>query len=351
MEWAPAPADPRLHDQGSGGVLDETEIVQELGSLVYQTERLADAALSLLHRRGRRRVRAAHRIVPQRRRVPRARGHLAASREPLPALRRAGQALAERSRHLVARASRQMRLVRRADLVAVPARGGIRQELAFALVAWAGSLGGRRRLSVAAVAGRAGRWVSCVLVAYLYFAAISIVLTLIDLDTHRLPNAHRAAELPRRGGVLLTSASLLTGDWGALLRAGIGMAALYAFYFVLAARPAGRHGRRRRQARRRRRHVSGLARLGSARGRRLRGVRPRRHVRHRADRCFAGRVGKTRDSVRPVDDRWARGSAVHGRSRRALVRELTTHESTAGLGGPRAMERKSRWGKRSSGWR
>ncbi len=52
---------------------------------------------------------------------------------------------------------------------------------------------------------------SLVLVAYLYFAAISIVLTLIDLDTARLPNA---IVLPSYivGLALLASGSLLTAS-------------------------------------------------------------------------------------------------------------------------------------------
>ena len=81
-----------------------------------------------------------------------------------------------------------------------------------------------------------------VIVAYLYFAAVSILLTLIDLDTHRLPNS---IVLPSYlvAGILFTVAAGLTGDWAALLRAGIGMAALYAFYFVLRlARPGGMGG-------------------------------------------------------------------------------------------------------------
>lgn len=71
-----------------------------------------------------------------------------------------------------------------------------------------------------------------ILVAYLYFAAISIVLTLIDLDTARLPNV---IVLPSYivGIALLAVGSWLTGEWAALLRAAIGMAALYAFYFLL----------------------------------------------------------------------------------------------------------------------
>ncbi|MDR7185777.1 leader peptidase (prepilin peptidase)/N-methyltransferase [Microbacterium trichothecenolyticum] len=81
-----------------------------------------------------------------------------------------------------------------------------------------------------------------VIVAYLYFAAISIVLTLIDLDTHRLPNS---IVLPSYlvAGTLFTVAAWLTGDGSALLVAGVGMAAMYLFYFLLrAARPGGMGG-------------------------------------------------------------------------------------------------------------
>lgn len=79
-------------------------------------------------------------------------------------------------------------------------------------------------------------------IAYLYFAAISIALTLIDLDTHRLPNV---IVLPSYlvAGVLLTIAAWLSGDWPSLLRAAIGMAVLYAFYFLLRlVRPGGMGG-------------------------------------------------------------------------------------------------------------
>lgn len=71
-----------------------------------------------------------------------------------------------------------------------------------------------------------------VIVAFLYFAAISIVLTLIDLDTHRLPNS---IVLPSYvvAGILFTVTAWLTGDWELLLRAAIGMVVLYVFYFLL----------------------------------------------------------------------------------------------------------------------
>jgi leader peptidase (prepilin peptidase)/N-methyltransferase len=89
----------------------------------------------------------------------------------------------------------------------------------------------------------AGLWaLGLVIVAYLYFAAISIVLTLIDLDTHRLPNS---IVLPGYlvSGILFTVAAWLTGEWGLLLGAGVGMVVLYLFYFLLrAARPGGMGG-------------------------------------------------------------------------------------------------------------
>ncbi|HJP78868.1 MAG TPA: prepilin peptidase [Pseudonocardiaceae bacterium] len=75
--------------------------------------------------------------------------------------------------------------------------------------------------------------------AYLYFAAIGIALALIDIDVRRLPNAVVLPSYPVLA-VLLALAAFLEHDWWALLRAVIGAAALFAFYFVLAmAYPAG----------------------------------------------------------------------------------------------------------------
>lgn len=81
-----------------------------------------------------------------------------------------------------------------------------------------------------------------VTIAYLYLAAISIALALIDIDTHRLPNA---IVLPSYAvvGVLFALACVLGADWSSLLRAAIGGAVLYLFYFVLrVVRPAGMGG-------------------------------------------------------------------------------------------------------------
>lgn len=84
--------------------------------------------------------------------------------------------------------------------------------------------------------------VSWVLPAVLYLAAVAVALALIDLDHHRLPDA---LVLPSYlvGAALLALASWNPGggsDWGALLRAAIGCAALWVFYFAAAfAYPAG----------------------------------------------------------------------------------------------------------------
>jgi leader peptidase (prepilin peptidase)/N-methyltransferase len=70
-------------------------------------------------------------------------------------------------------------------------------------------------------------------VAFLYLAAVSIALALIDLDTHTLPNK---IVLPAYvvGAVLLGVAALATGDYGRLLGAGIGLAAMWLAYFLMA---------------------------------------------------------------------------------------------------------------------
>lgn len=84
----------------------------------------------------------------------------------------------------------------------------------FALVAWEFGLG----------------WD---LPAFLYFAAISVALALIDIEVHRLPNS---IVLPSYvvAAVLLGAAALLDGDPAALVRVAIGGACLYVFYFILA---------------------------------------------------------------------------------------------------------------------
>lgn len=75
--------------------------------------------------------------------------------------------------------------------------------------------------------------------AYLYLGAIGVALALIDLDVKRLPNV---IVLPSYvvGIVLLAVAAAVGGEWSDLLRALLGMTALYGLYFGLAlAYPAG----------------------------------------------------------------------------------------------------------------
>jgi leader peptidase (prepilin peptidase)/N-methyltransferase len=110
--------------------------------------------------------------------------------------------------------------------------------ISFGVVTWWFLGAGIPRL-----ASLADAWaLALVTLAFLYLTAISIVLTLIDLDTHRLPNS---VVLPSYvvASVLFLVAALLSLDWTALLRAAIGMATLYAFYFLLRlARPGGMGG-------------------------------------------------------------------------------------------------------------
>ncbi|WP_349902542.1 prepilin peptidase [Parafrigoribacterium humi] len=72
-----------------------------------------------------------------------------------------------------------------------------------------------------------------VLLAFLYFAAISVALALIDLDVHRLPNT---IVLPAYlvATVLLVASATLSGDYGGLVRAAIGGAALGIAYLLMA---------------------------------------------------------------------------------------------------------------------
>lgn len=76
-------------------------------------------------------------------------------------------------------------------------------------------------------------------VAFLYLAAISVALLLIDLDTHKLPNK---IVLPAYlvGVVLLGTSGVLATDYPAMLTAAIGAAAGFALYLLLAiVRPGG----------------------------------------------------------------------------------------------------------------
>jgi leader peptidase (prepilin peptidase) / N-methyltransferase len=71
------------------------------------------------------------------------------------------------------------------------------------------------------------------LIAFLYLAAVSVALTFIDIEHHKLPNV---IVLPSFavGVVLLATASLLVGDYAQLLRLGVGAAAMGLVYLALA---------------------------------------------------------------------------------------------------------------------
>lgn len=86
---------------------------------------------------------------------------------------------------------------------------------------------------LAATDARDAAVATTVLVAMLYLMAVSVALALIDLDVHRLPNAIVLPAYPVLAA-LLTATSALSGDWGALLRAGTGLLVLGGGYLVLA---------------------------------------------------------------------------------------------------------------------
>jgi len=69
--------------------------------------------------------------------------------------------------------------------------------------------------------------------AYLYLAAVGVARAMIDLDVQRLPDALTLPSYPV-GLVLLGIASAVHHDGWSLARAVIGMAALFAFYFIVA---------------------------------------------------------------------------------------------------------------------
>ncbi|SBN61388.1 leader peptidase (prepilin peptidase) / N-methyltransferase [Curtobacterium sp. 9128] len=79
------------------------------------------------------------------------------------------------------------------------------------------------------------------LVAFLYLMAISVALALIDLETHRLPNAivYPSAVVLL---VLFAVVSALTGDWGALARGLLGAVLLGGGYLALAVAVPGGMG-------------------------------------------------------------------------------------------------------------
>ncbi|MEN2736635.1 prepilin peptidase [Microbacterium sp. X-17] len=104
--------------------------------------------------------------------------------------------------------------------------------LLFAVVAFA-FLGPLR------VSGRPPAAAILELTAYLWLAAVSVALAIIDVEKHRLPDA---IVLPTAIAVvaLLGASAAVAGDWARLGQAAIGAAALFLFYLILAlVRPGG----------------------------------------------------------------------------------------------------------------
>jgi leader peptidase (prepilin peptidase)/N-methyltransferase len=78
-----------------------------------------------------------------------------------------------------------------------------------------------------------GRAQWSLLPAYLYLGAIGAALTLIDIDVHRLPDLIVLPSYPI-AFVLLLVPTVVTGQWGSLLRAVLAGLAMYVFYLVMA---------------------------------------------------------------------------------------------------------------------
>jgi leader peptidase (prepilin peptidase)/N-methyltransferase len=88
-----------------------------------------------------------------------------------------------------------------------------------------------------AVTARLG--LSAALPAYLYLAAITIALALIDVDVQRLPNAIVYPSYLVGAGLLVVAGGV-DGDWAAVGRGLLGMAALFVFYLGLSFTYKGR---------------------------------------------------------------------------------------------------------------
>jgi leader peptidase (prepilin peptidase)/N-methyltransferase len=71
------------------------------------------------------------------------------------------------------------------------------------------------------------------LLAFLVLARNAVLLTVIDLRVRLIPNRELAPAFVA-GALLLTLAAALTGEWFALLRAGLAAAVLFGIFLVLA---------------------------------------------------------------------------------------------------------------------
>lgn len=77
--------------------------------------------------------------------------------------------------------------------------------------------------------------------AFLYLAAVAVVLTVVDLAVRRLPDLVVLTSYVV-GADLLAGASLFQADLGSVVRGAVGMAVLWGGYFALALLPGGGMG-------------------------------------------------------------------------------------------------------------
>lgn len=68
--------------------------------------------------------------------------------------------------------------------------------------------------------------------AHLYLVAVGVALAYIDIDVHRLPDVITLPSYPVVLALLAVAAAG-TGDWASYVRALVGGAALWAFYYIL----------------------------------------------------------------------------------------------------------------------
>jgi leader peptidase (prepilin peptidase) / N-methyltransferase len=105
---------------------------------------------------------------------------------------------------------------------------------------WRGAPAGGRRVGIVtglAVLGcgvvGAGVGLHPVLTAYLWLAAVGVVLLVVDAERQLLPDRLTLPSYPA-GVVLLGVAALAAGDWHPLLRAVLAGVALFSLFFLLA---------------------------------------------------------------------------------------------------------------------
>jgi leader peptidase (prepilin peptidase)/N-methyltransferase len=102
----------------------------------------------------------------------------------------------------------------------------------FVIVVWR-FLAGGTSLDATSAGGTSVAIATPLLIAFLYLAAVSVALALIDLDVRRLPNVIVLPSL-LVAAALMSLEGILSGDYSSLIRAGISAAALFSFYFLLA---------------------------------------------------------------------------------------------------------------------